>query len=70
MAHKNLQKLFDKKMGRREFLAHIGAGALAIIGISGLMKTLLNYSGHPRHQISEGDYGASAYGGISKQRVK
>lgn len=65
MAHKNLQKLFDKKMDRKEFLAHVGAGALAVVGISGLLKNLVDYK--PRQQSSSGlGYGASAYGGRKK----
>ena len=66
MAQKNLQKLFDKKMNRKEFMAHIGAGALAIIGVSGLLKNLLNYGSAPRRNVADG-YGSSAYGGGRKR---
>ncbi len=60
---KNLQKLFDKQMDRKEFLAHVGAGALAVIGVSSLMKTLLNYNGPPRHQHVAAGYSSGTYGG-------
>ncbi|HSX14990.1 MAG TPA: twin-arginine translocation signal domain-containing protein [Candidatus Saccharimonadales bacterium] len=51
-------------MNRREFLAHIGAGALAVVGVSGLVKTLSEFGGQ-RHQIS--GYGSSSYGGGAKK---
>lgn len=62
MAQTNLQKLFDKQMNRKEFLAHMGAGVLAVVGVSGLLKNLVNYSSRPRRQVSSG-YGSSSYGG-------
>ena len=60
-----LQKLLTKKMGRREFLAHIGAGLLAIVGISNLLKQLINYDsgGKTNPGTSSGGYGSSSYGG-------
>jgi hypothetical protein len=67
MANKNLQKLFDKPMDRKQFLAHIGAGALIITGVSGLLKNLIHYSGSsaPRQNVGS-VYGSSAYGGRKK----
>ena len=62
---KNLQKLFNKPMNRKEFLAHIGAGALVVMGVSGLLKTLLDYGGRSRRHVAAG-YGSSAYGGHKK----
>lgn len=50
-------------MDRKEFLAHVGAGALAVIGVSSLMKTLLNYNGPPRHQHVAAGYSSGTYGG-------
>lgn len=63
MVQKPLQKLFDKPMNRREFLAHVGAGALAVIGVSGLIKGLTELGGRT-HRVS--GYGSSPYGGNSK----
>jgi len=57
---KPIQKLLSKPMNRREFLAHIGAGALAVVGVSGLVKSLVHFTGY-RNQIS--GYGSSPYGG-------
>ncbi len=63
MAQKNLQKLFNKQMSRKEFLAHIGAGALIVTGFSGLLKSLVEYRPH-KHVVS--GYGSSSYGGRKK----
>ena len=50
-------------MNRKEFLSHIGAGALIITGVSGLIKNLLHYGGGaPRQHVASG-YGTSSYGG-------
>ncbi len=62
---KNLQKLFNKPMNRKQFLGHVGAGALTIIGVSGLLKSMLDYGGRPRQTAIDG-YGTSAYGGVKK----
>lgn len=68
MVQKNLQQLFEKEMDRRQFLAHVGAGALIIMGVSGLIKNLLHFGGSsaPRQSIASG-YGSSAYGGAKKR---
>lgn len=65
MIQKNLQKLFEKPMNRREFLAHVGAGTLAVIGVSGLIKTLLAHDAAPHRHVATG-YGSSPYGGQKK----
>jgi hypothetical protein len=65
MKQKHLQQLFDKPMDRREFLAHIGAAILMVMGISGILKRLLDLNAHPRQQVQVG-YGSSPYGGASK----
>lgn len=62
-----LGQLFQKEMDRREFLAHIGAGALSVIGVSGLVKGLLDYGGKS-HAIRSSGYGSSSYGGGAKSR--
>lgn len=67
MKQKSLQKLFEKKMDRKEFLAHIGVGAMAVVGVSGLLKNLLDYGGKPTQRVSSG-YGSSSYGGTNKGR--
>lgn len=62
MTQKSLQRLFEKKMDRKEFLLHIGAAVLAIIGVSGLLKNLISYNPRSRSQPSVG-YGKTNYGG-------
>ncbi len=52
-------------MNRKQFLAHVGAGALIITGMSGLLKGLVNLGETPRRQRADG-YGSSAYGGTKK----
>jgi len=59
---KPLQKLFSKSMNRREFLAHLGAGLLTIVGVSGLINSLVNLPGGRSTPRSSG-YGSSGYGG-------
>ena len=61
----SLQNLFDKPMNRRQFLAHIGIAILAIIGVNGLFKQLLDFRSTPRHQVVDNS-AASSYGDRSK----
>jgi len=63
MAHKTVQTLLNKPMDRRQFLAHIGAGALIITGISGILRSLVDYSPFKGQKAAVGGYGSSAYGG-------
>lgn len=68
MAQKQLQDLLAKPMNRREFLTHIGAGALAIIGVSGVIRMLSEYGGPTsvtHHHYMKG-YGSSPYGGSTE----
>lgn len=61
---KPVDQLLSKEMDRKQFLAHVGAGALTIMGVSGLIKGLVNYSGRSHHLSSgSGGYGGSSYGG-------
>ena len=36
---KYIQKLLAKPMDRKQFLAHLGAAVLAVLGIGGLLRT-------------------------------
>jgi len=60
---KDLQQLFDKPMDRKQFLAHIGAGLLVIVGVSGLISQLVHYGQQP---TGEEGYGDTAYGGDTR----
>ncbi|HLC91717.1 MAG TPA: hypothetical protein VJC09_01565 [Candidatus Saccharimonadales bacterium] len=63
---KHLQKLFNKPMDRKQFLAHIGAGALAIMGVSGVIKGLVDFGGGASRSQRVVGYGSSPYGGTKK----
>lgn len=66
MIQKPIQQLLTKPMNRREFLAHVGAGALTVVGVSGLIKSLVHYSGTTHAQRLSG-YGSTSYGGEIKR---
>ena len=59
---KNLQTVLDKKMDRREFFGLIGAAILALIGVTGMLESLLRASeGNHKHGPVQG-YGSAGYG--------
>jgi hypothetical protein len=65
---KQLQAIFEKQMDRREFLGYIGASLLAVIGVSGMIKALLQHSGQTTSSVAQAQdsYGSTAYGGITR----
>jgi hypothetical protein len=54
---KSFDDLLSQEVDRKEFLAYLGGTALAITGISGLLRTLAR---NPRRDAG---YGAGSYGG-------
>lgn len=52
-----LDDLLAKEMDRKQFLAHLGGGFLALIGITSLIKALTS------HGKRESGYGSGPYGG-------
>lgn len=64
---KEVQKLLDKDMDRRNFLKHVGIGFAAIAGFTTILKTLSTLNG--TKEVSTG-YGSNAYGGDSKTAAK
>jgi hypothetical protein len=60
MVNKNVAKLMTKEMDRKDFLKYTGGVVLAVIGVTGLMNTLMKLGGGDNHQ--SGGYGGSAYG--------
>ena len=58
-------QIFEKQMNRREFLGHIGALMLAVMGISGIIKFFLQRSETP-HQVNNG-YSSQSYGSASSR---
>lgn len=61
-----LDELLQKDMDRREFLQHIGAGILTVVGVAGLINALTDTSKHQTK--STGGYGMSSYGGHSRSK--
>lgn len=59
--NKNIAKLLNKEMDRKDFLKYGAGVALAVIGISGLLNTLLRLGGESDAKQTAG-YGASPYG--------
>lgn len=59
------ENLLDTEVDRREFLAYCGAALLGVLGVSGMIKTLTQYSPSPENQKAIGGYGSSTYGGRS-----
>lgn len=61
------EDLLTTDMDRREFLAYLGAAALTVLGVSGLLRTLTNPSllrpSQPGHAPSSHGYGGGTYGG-------
>lgn len=61
------QELLATDMDRREFLAYLGAAALTILGVSGLLRTLTNPSllrqERSGQRLSGAGYGDGVYGG-------
>jgi hypothetical protein len=63
MGNKNIIRLMSKEMDRKDFLKYSGGVLLAVIGVSGLLNTLLklgNESTRDSHVTS--GYGGSSYG--------
>ena len=52
----------EKEVDRRQFLAHIGAGALMLVGVTGMIKSLSEL-GSSHQRITGDGYGGSSYGG-------
>lgn len=57
----NINDLLSKDVNRREFLMHVGAAAIAVIGVKELMKNLTDPHQSRTQKTTQG-YGMSAYG--------
>jgi len=59
----NVAQLMSKEMDRKDFLKYSGGVVLAVIGITGLLNTLLKLGGDSHGSgPSRGGYGGSSYG--------
>lgn len=67
MISEHFQDLLQTEMDRREFLAYLGATLLAVVGISGLLRSLTNPTllrpSWPGQAPSSNGYGGGTYGG-------
>jgi len=59
------KNFLNKKMDRKGFLAHLGAGAFAATGLGALLKSL---DGSDSKQQDSYTYGGGAYGGNNKKQ--
>ncbi|TAK89150.1 hypothetical protein EPO04_03565 [Patescibacteria group bacterium] len=57
---KLLDDVLSQEMDRKEFLVRVGAGAMALVGISGMIKGLTGTMGGG--QVN--GYGSGSYGGV------
>lgn len=57
---KILDQMLSQEMDRKEFLVRVGAGVMALVGISGMINTITR-SG----QSTQG-YGSGSYGGVEQ----
>lgn len=62
----SIQNLLEQEVSRREFLLHIGAAFVAVIGVTSLIKNIINTSPSfiPKQKVESGGYGVSSYSGI------
>ena len=59
MLQRQIDDLFNKPMDRKEFLTHVGYGALLITGVSALLRGLTSFSGDRQQPSSPIDTRAS-----------
>ena len=65
MINKNVARLMSKEMDRKDFLKYSGGVLLAVIGVTGLLNTLMKLGGESENSDkshSSNGYGGSAYG--------
>jgi hypothetical protein len=62
MDKNDLTKILEKKVDRKQFLAYLGAGFLSIVGVGGVIKTLLDIDSKPQGSL----YGRAKYGNNKK----
>jgi hypothetical protein len=66
----NIQDILEKEVSRRDFLIQVGAATAALVGVSALLKKMLNFSqpniATPQPSLKAVGYGVSSYSGIPK----
>ncbi len=70
MIKQNISKLLETELERKDFLKLLGIGAVAAVGISGVLKAMSQPSGKGVSQQATGSgYGSMAYGGAKDPRA-
>lgn len=69
MIKQHLTKLLDTEMERKEFLKLLGVGAVAAVGISGIIKAMTQQPVKPTAKNVDGGYGSTAYGGSKDSKA-
>lgn len=57
-----ITKLMNKEMDRKDFLKYGAGVALAVVGVTGLLNTLLRLGGESDTSKTSAGYGSSPYG--------
>lgn len=61
---KQITKLLEKPMGRKEFLQHAGVGVLMLFGGGLVTQALTGTNGNRKASVA--GYGSDAYGGAKR----
>lgn len=61
MTKLNIAQLLEKEMDRKDFLKHVGIGIIALMGLSTVLKTLIQQP--TSNSQEQSGYGSSVYGG-------
>ena len=70
MIKQNIAKILDTEMERKDFLKLLGIGAVAAVGISGILKAVSQPTVKSNHTASKDTgYGSMAYGGSKEPRA-
>lgn len=60
----SIQQLLEADMDRKEFLMYLGASVLAVVGVSGLLRSISAPLEKPaKASQNKAGYGSSPYGG-------
>ena len=70
MIKQNIAKILDTEMERKDFLKLLGIGAVAAVGVSGILKAISQPTTKSNNTSSTGNgYGSMAYGGSKDPRA-
>lgn len=70
MIKQNIAKILDTEMERKDFLKLLGIGAVAAVGVSGIIKAMSQPTQKQPAKSSAVGYGSMAYGGVKDPSAK